>query len=165
MTVQGRISGGMPVGALTDLPEGEQWLIRALRDWCDGAEGQARVRLDVSARFGPERGRRVLSGLEQTLAILLGKGRRRFTRHTGGCPCAGMDEALLAHFVSIAADGAEEDALLMAMLLVPADLMWPLVTAARQVGLELNRADLSRGDRGRAPGVYDFPEPVSRVRH
>jgi hypothetical protein len=140
MTPQVDIRGGTPVRVLAELPALERWLVQALRDWCDGPDGQARVWSDLAQRLGPSRGRAALHGFERTLAILLGCGRRRFCRHASGCPCAGLDEVLMAHFVAVAAGGAEEDALLMAMLLVPADQMWPLVTAARQLGLELERA-------------------------
>ena len=142
MTVQSDFRGGTPVGALSALPVVESWLVRALRDWCDGPDGQARVWAALSAQLGPARGKAAMEGLERCLGILFRQGRRRLMRHGCGCGCVGIDEALFAQLVTTSATGEEEDALLMAMLLVPASQIFPLVTAARTLGLELERAAL-----------------------
>lgn len=162
MTARADIRGGMPVRALTDLPAREQWLVRALRDWCEGPDGQARVWTALAGTLGAARARTVLAEFETTLSILLGQGRRRFCRHSAGCPCAGLDETLLAHFVTIASSENEEDALLMAMLLVPADRMWPLVSSARRLGLEIGRMTMQGSN---LKSLVPTSAPISRMHH
>jgi hypothetical protein len=69
----------------------------------------------------------------------------------------GSDEAILAHFVMVAATGEREDAMLIASLLVDGPLLLPMVDAARMAGLYLYQAGLRQKAR--------FPEPASATRH
>jgi hypothetical protein len=59
--------------------------------------------------------------------------------HAPGCPCAGADECVFARFVALAAEGAREDAVLMAALMVRADLALGLALQAERIGLRLMR--------------------------
>ena len=54
-------------------------------------------------------------------------------------PCAGSDECIFARFVALAAEGAREEAVLMAALIVRADVALALAALAEEVGLGLMR--------------------------
>jgi len=81
------------------------------------------------------------SELVRTMA---GHSRRPLMGHAPGCPCAGADECVFARFVALAAEGAREDAVLMAALMVRADLALCLATGAESVGLRLMRGRTPR---------------------
>ena len=67
---------------------------------------------------------------------MAGHARRPLLGHAPDCPCAGADECVFARFVALAAEGAREDAVLMAALMVRADLAlvprraWPSGSAS-----------------------------------
>ena len=65
--------------------------------------------------------------------------RRPLLGHAPDCPCAGADECVFARFVALAAEGAREDAVLMAALLVRADVALCLAALAEAIGLGLMR--------------------------
>lgn len=70
-------------------------------------------------------------------AILDRYGRREFVPHGLSCDCVGADEAVLVHLVRLSGQGAHEDALMMAMLLVRADVAPILASQAQQLALSL----------------------------
>ena len=55
--------------------------------------------------------------------------------HALDCPCAGSDECVFARFVALAAEGAREEAVLIATLIVRADVALGLTALAESVGL------------------------------
>lgn len=134
--------GGAPVGFLTDLNSLEAACVVYLRLWCDGAEAQAKVRADFATALGPEKGAAALSALSGLFDLCARHGRRPLMRHSTTCKCLGSDEACFANFVAAATTGEREDALMIATLLVRAD-MAPLMTAmASDFGLALKRMHL-----------------------
>ena len=74
--------------------------------------------------------------------------RRPRLGHAPDCPCAGGDECVFARFVALAAEGAREEAILMAALIVRADLALGLTALAEEIGLGLMRGQVPQ--RGRA---------------
>jgi hypothetical protein len=67
-------------------------------------------------------------------------------RHGTGCPCLGADEAALAAFLRMAAEGEREEAMMMGMVMLRADAVPEAVALAQQAGLALRRLIL-RGSR------------------
>lgn len=133
------MNGGAPVGYLTELGGVEAGAVRCLRLWCEGPDGKTEVWRGLAAALGPDRGRATLCAFEGLLGLLVDHGRRPLMRHDVGCKCLGADEATFANFVSAAASGQREDAMLMAMLLVRPDMSLPLTHLAQTFGLSLHR--------------------------
>ncbi|GGE59835.1 hypothetical protein GCM10011517_29270 [Actibacterium pelagium] len=63
-------------------------------------------------------------------------------RHELACQCLGADESCFANLIAEAAEGDPEDAMLIATLLVRADMAPCLAALARDVGLALKRMSL-----------------------
>jgi len=135
--------GGAPVGHLADLEGTEARLLRLLRLWSDGSTGQARAKAEMIAPLGPDGAGHVLRHLDGVMQLLQTFGRRPLMRHAPDCLCVSGDEACLLALASDAADGAREDALMRAMLLVRPDLAPALVEAAQSLTLVLRRAALT----------------------
>ncbi len=132
--------GASAVGRLADLPPEEALAVRLLRLWNDGPEAQAEAWSDLSARLGPVRARRCLANFEALADCLWRHGRRPLMRHGTACACVGADEAVFAHFLALSADGAREDAMLLAALLVRADMAPMAASLGETVGLSLRAA-------------------------
>ncbi|WP_102110447.1 hypothetical protein [Oceaniglobus roseus] len=126
--------GARPVSSLRSLDGFERFVVLALRLWCGGDSGRAALQAAFLSRSGA-RAAAGLARLDSLMELLLTHGRRPFLHHAVGCDCVGADEALLAHFVTTAATGAREDALLMAMLMVDAEVAPLVAEAAQQFGL------------------------------
>lgn len=139
MSTEGSGRGGTPVGYVTDLDPVEAASVMYLRMWCDGPEAQARVWNDLASELGHQRGRKVLKAFEQLCNLCARHGRRPLMRHAVKCKCMGSDEACFANFVATATAGEREDAMLIATLLVRADIA-PLITAlAADFGMGLKQ--------------------------
>lgn len=127
------------VATLDSLPPEQVLLVLALRQWAGSPDDQAVLWTCLSRQMGPDAARHLRRGLDQLMSLLADQGRRRLVRHDTECPCVGADEAVFANFVATAAHGDREDALLMAMLLVRADLAPLAASLAQTVGLQLLR--------------------------
>ncbi|WP_163849706.1 hypothetical protein [Pseudooceanicola aestuarii] len=166
--------GGAPVGYLRELGPVEAGAVLYLRLWCDGLNGAAaqagadgsraapapsgpatpgaRMQADFHASLDPESARIATSSFEELCRMCLAYGRRPLWRHHVDCACVGADESCFANFVAYATDGAREDAMLMASLLVRADMAPCLVSLAESFGLALRRMSLATEmPDGRAP--------------
>ncbi len=162
--------GAAPVSRLSDLTPLEQRVVIYTRLWSDGRLGQAEVWRDLIERRGLAPARFATETLETLLRQIVTHGRRPLQRHAPHCPCVGGDECILARFVALAAEGAREDAILMATLMVRADISFSLAHVAEEFGLAIRCAldedeisGLAEGADGlasRAPGA-----PVSPTRH
>ena len=97
-------------------------MIRCLRLWCAGPEGQRRGSLASSRRATARSGRGSPPTSATSCRSTAGHARRPLLGHALDCPCAGSDECVFARFVALAAEGAREEAVLMAALIVRADL-------------------------------------------
>ncbi|WP_341365555.1 hypothetical protein [Yoonia sp. BS5-3] len=126
--------GGAPVGHVAELDGIEAASVIYLRLWCDGPDGQDSVSEDFAMGLGPENGAKARDAFAELCRLCAHHGRRPMMRHGVSCKCLGADEACFANFIGAAAQGASEDAMLIATLMVRADFA-PLVTAlAADVG-------------------------------
>jgi hypothetical protein len=132
-------AGAAPVGRLAELPPLERQVIRFLRFWSAGPEGRALALGELAARHGPAAAERLAARFNDLLGITARHARRPLLGHAPDCPCAGGDECVFARFVALAAEGAREEAILMAALIVRADLALGLAALAEEIGLGLMR--------------------------
>ncbi len=151
--------GGAAVGLLTELDGVEAASVIYLRLWSDGPDGQAMLWSDLSRTLGHDRGRRTLQAFEQLCALCARHGRRPLMRHAVECKCLGADEACFANFVALAATGAQEDAMLIATLLVRADVAPQITSLATNFGLGLQQM------RPAAPRDLDLARPQAATLH
>lgn len=152
MTQPQQNRGGAPVGYVTELDHIGAASVIFLRLWSDGADAQAKVWKDLSSALGPVRGRKALQSFEQLCNLCARHGRRPLMRHSVQCKCLGADESCFANFVTSAADGEHEDAMLIATLLVRADVAPLIVSCAADFGLALKRMHLAT-----APSPTAYP--------
>lgn len=143
MTQPANNRGGAPVGFVIELDQIEAASVIFLRLWSDGPDAQAKVWNDLSAALGPDRGRKALQSFEQLCSLCTRYGRRPLMRHSVQCKCLGADESCFANFIASAADGDHEDAMLIATLLVRADVAPVILSCAVDFGLALKRMHLT----------------------
>lgn len=171
--------GGAPVGYLSALPGVEAGAVRCLRalldetdgaggtDETDGAGGSGDARERTAGEFtralGPERGWDAMIAFEEICDLLRRHGRRPLMRHRADCECLGADESAFATFIAAAADGDREDAVLIATLLVRADMAFRLTALAERVGPALAR--LSPRRKRAAPRWAGGPRTPPRNLH
>jgi hypothetical protein len=110
--------GAQPVGKLSQLNELGRMVVTLFRG-------------SNALREGSDMGRI----FDQMMLVFQRHARRPLVHHGMSCDCLGADEAVLAQFVRHAARGQREDACLMAMLLVRADVAPLAVSLAEQLGL------------------------------
>jgi hypothetical protein len=135
--------GGAAVGYITELSGVEAAAVIYLRLWCDGAESQMQVRNDLIRTLGPEKGARAVQSFEQLCDLCARHGRRPLMRHSVQCKCLGSDESCFANFIATAALGEREDAMLIATLIVRADMAPLVATLAGTFGAALKQMHLS----------------------
>ncbi|MGJ8598016.1 hypothetical protein [Sulfitobacter sp.] len=134
--------GGAPVGFITELDGIEAASVIYLRLWSDGADAQAQVRDDFVTALGHHQGHKAVQSFEQICSLCNAHGRRPLMRHSVQCKCLGADESCFANFIAIASEGAREDAMLIATLLVRPDVAPLLASCAFDFGLALRRMRL-----------------------
>jgi hypothetical protein len=139
-----RNPGAAAVSRLSELPPLERQVIRCLRFWCSGPAGQGALGRELAQRLGPDTAERLAEGIAELLHVTASHARRPLLGHALDCPCAGGDECVFARFVSLAAEGAREEAVLMASLIVRPDLALCLAGLAEDVGLGLMRGQEPR---------------------
>ena len=144
MKQHSEMRGGFPVAAFDTLPEAERVLVRALRHWSDGPDGQERIARLLLASMGEAEEQTCQRALNDVMGVIARHGRRKLVRHKETCSCVGADEAVFAHFVMLAATGEREDAMLIGSLIVEGPLLMAMTEAARQAGLYLHRATISK---------------------
>ncbi|SLN51203.1 hypothetical protein [Pseudooctadecabacter jejudonensis] len=144
--------GGAPVGYLTELDAVEAASVIYLRLWSDGPDAKSQVWTDFANTLGADQGRRALKSFDQLCSLCAQHGRRPLMRHGIHCKCLGADESCFANFIATAALGEREDAMLIATLLVRADVAPLLASLAADVGFALKRMCLA-APRDIAPEV------------
>ena len=107
------------------------------------AAAQARVEHDFRRCLGASDGHRALMALADLCSLCARHCRRPILRHDVRCRCLGSDEACFANFVAAAATGDHEDAMLIATLLVRADMAPSLTGLAATLGHALMRIAVS----------------------
>ncbi|MGB3243640.1 MAG: hypothetical protein WBB25_03855 [Sulfitobacter sp.] len=134
--------GGAPVGFITELDSIQAASVIYLRLWCNGPDSQEDVWNDFATSLGTVQGRKALQSFEDLCRLCSQHGRRPLMRHSVHCKCLGSDESCFANFIAAAATGDRDDAMLIATLLVRADVA-PLITSlAADFGLALKRMKL-----------------------
>lgn len=151
--------GGAPVGHLNDLGALEVATVVYLRLWSDGPRSRSAMYADFSERLGETRSAEAINAFEQMCGLCARHGRRPLIRHSVSCKCLGSDESCFANFIAAAAEGAHEDAMLIATLLVRPDVAPLMTSLATDFGLALKRMQLA------APRDRSAPHPISSTLH
>jgi hypothetical protein len=159
MTIYNHNRGGAPVGFITELDSVEAASVIYLRLWCEGPDAQEQVGNDFASGLGPDQGRKALKSFEDLCAICARHGRRPLMRHSVQCKCLGADESCFANFIAAAAAGEREDAMLIATLLVRADMAPLVASLAADVGHAFMRMRLS-APRDRQPDTFETPKTL-----
>jgi len=137
MSLHHRQMAAAPTAYLRQLDDLNACAVIYLRLWCDGAEGRAAVRRDLTNGLGPRRASTAIDAFETVISLLSQHHQRKLMRHAVDCPCLGADEATFAQFIATAATGEREDALWMAMDIVRPDMAMHLTAAASAFGLRI----------------------------
>lgn len=151
MTPDQQKRASAPVGRVTDLDAIEAASVRYLRLWSERSGALAE---DFTSGAGADCGPRALEAFDQLCRLCAQHGRRPLMRHAVDCQCLGADEACFATFIATAAQGAREDAMLIAILLVRVDVAPLIVSCAADFGLALKRS------QGRSWANPNPPNPI-----
>ncbi|KPP84135.1 MAG: hypothetical protein HLUCCA08_01350 [Rhodobacteraceae bacterium HLUCCA08] len=135
--------GAAAVGQLAELGPVEAGAVLCLRLWSDGPDDRAALQADLRQHLGASVGALACAAMETIGALCTRFGRRPLMRHDVDCACLGGDEAAFALLVATAAEGETEDALMLAALIVRADVAPMLIAPARDLGLSLRRMSLT----------------------
>lgn len=131
--------GGAAVGRLSDLDPVEAGAVLYLRLWSDGPNGRADAASDFDIALGSNHGRAAMLTLDRLCSLCASHGRRPLVRHGLGCACLGADENCFAQMIAAASEGAREDAMMMASLIVRPDFAPALASLSEELGLALRR--------------------------
>lgn len=135
--------GGQAVGHLAELDGLEAAAVNSLRRWYDGPDTRAELCADILGALG-ERGIATLEAMDALFGLCAKYARRPMMRHHLECTCFGGDEACFASLMAFAAEGARDDAMLLAVHMVRADQATMLVGLAETVALSLRAASGER---------------------
>ncbi|WP_299639125.1 hypothetical protein [uncultured Ruegeria sp.] len=131
--------GGAAVGRLADLEPVEAGAVMYLRMWSDGEDGRADAASDFQVALGSDCGRAAMLTLDRLCSLCATHGRRPLIRHGLGCACLGADENCFAQMIAAASEGAREDAMMLASLIVRPDFAPALASLSEELGLTLRR--------------------------
>ncbi len=131
--------GGAAVGRLADLEPVEAGAVMYLRMWSDGEGGRTDAASDFNIALGSEAGRVAMLTLDRLCSLCATYGRRPLIRHGLGCACLGADENCFAQMIAAASEGAREDAMMIASLIVRPDFAPALASLSEELGLTLRR--------------------------
>lgn len=129
--------GIVPVARIDDLPPLEATLICCLRLYYDSDGARDALERSVMEHLGQGKGAALFARFGELCELMRRYARRALMRRHAGCAAAGADESAFAAMVSAAASGEREDAMLIAVCIVRADVAPPVVALAEQVGLSL----------------------------
>jgi hypothetical protein len=129
--------GIVPVARIDDLSTLEATLICCLRLFYEGDGARDALERSVAEHLGPDRGAAFFARFADLCETLRRHARRPLRRRHAGCGAAGADESAFAAMISAAATGEREDAMLIAVCIVRADVAPCVVALAEQVGLGL----------------------------
>ncbi len=148
---------------MSDLADGEQRTVRALRLWLAGGSHR-RAAGDGLARH-PETaaGRMAVGAIEAAVRILAAHALRNLRYHHPCCPCLGGDEAALLALFSAAQNGDDELARFVAGTLVHPAGRPALLRAARALGDALLHCGASLPLRYALPHAIDGGETTTEA--
>ena len=145
--------GAAAVGRITELDPIEAGAVLYMRLCASAPDALDRMTDDFMALLGMDAGQQAAREFHRLIELCNGYARRPLCPHAMSCTCLGGDEACFARRVASAAEGAREDALMMALLLVRADIA-PIVSGlAQDAGLYLRRMTLR--------GTHDVATPCA----
>ncbi|WP_299962993.1 hypothetical protein [uncultured Roseobacter sp.] len=127
--------GGVSVGCLSALDPWEALLVRELRLWCEGPEGQATVWNGFALHLPQGTAAKEMRVFEDLIRTLSTFARRPLVRHGLQCDCLGADEAVFLQIVRAAAEGELGDAAMVSALVVLPAHAERVALMAGQVGL------------------------------
>jgi hypothetical protein len=128
-----RLAGAAPVSRVEAVDAQTLFLISALRTF--GTTREFTFWESYAAMTDVGRADTTRSTFEDLMGFVTRNARRPLMTHDGACSCIGADEASFAQFVRLAAEGEPEDAMLLGMLLLRADVVPVAVGLAQQLGL------------------------------
>ncbi len=131
--------GAAAVGRLDDLSPVEAGAVLCFRLWNEGAGGRADAVRDFDFVLGAGLDRAAIVTLDQLCALCANHSRRPLVSHGLKCGCLGADENCFAQMVAAASEGAREDAMMMAALMVRPDFAPALAALSEELGLALRR--------------------------
>ncbi|MEL7213164.1 MAG: hypothetical protein AAGK92_10910 [Pseudomonadota bacterium] len=134
MTPDHHARGGAAVASLKSMRPSEARIVRNLRLWCEGPDGQAQVWIHYRTSFPGPRARVECKAFEMLLQIVISTAHRPLVRHEVACTCVGSDECIFLHLVNTAGHGHLRDAALIATLLVGPQYAEHVAGLAAQVG-------------------------------
>lgn len=141
--------GGQRVGLLDDLGDVERLAVHWLRSWGRDPVGVAHLEASLAVGLGPSHARNIKDVFQDMMEVGRLYGRRALCRHGRQCRCLGADEAVFAHLVQAGADGAQEDAALLAALVVRPDMAMCFAGLAAEFGMALRKTAQSAPTRPR----------------
>ncbi|UWQ78259.1 hypothetical protein K3725_13155 [Leisingera sp. S132] len=127
--------GGVTVGTLSELPPLEAGAVIYLRHWFSGEETRAQMRRDFEVNFGPEFADAAFEAFGCLCNFCATHGRRPLVRHGMTCKCLGADENCFANLLASAAEGQQDDAHVLASLIVTPRKAPELAQLASDCGL------------------------------
>ncbi|MEW2911396.1 hypothetical protein [Leisingera sp. JC11] len=127
--------GGVTVGTLSELPPLEAGAVIYLRHWFSGDETREQMRRDFEMNFGPELAGAAFEAFGSLCNFCAAHGRRPLVRHGMTCKCLGADENCFANLLASAAEGQQDDAYVLASLIVTPRKAPELAQLASDCGL------------------------------
>lgn len=147
MTRSAQQRGGAPVGYLSELGKVETAAVIYLRLWNRKASELDPSGEDLLSALEMFESKQALQAFEQIFTLCARHGRRALMRHSLHCKCLGSDEACFANFIGAASEGNIEDAMLIATMIVRADMAPYLANLAETFGHSVKRSALGTTER------------------
>ncbi len=132
------VRGGATVGRLTDLSPIEASAVLYLRQWSDAALARADGLAQESDQDSV-----ATSVMDRLCSLCAHHGRRPLIRHGLGCSCLGADENCFAQMIAAASEGAREDTMMLAALIVRPDFAPALAALSEELALALRRMSVA----------------------
>ena len=135
--------GGAPVGRMEFLDLEEYTIISFLRRWWDGDISRSHLNKELIINLGYAEGNLAFQSFKDLCEIIFHHGRRSLIRHQLDCNCVGADESCFAQLILRAANNYKEDAILIALLLVPPHLTSQTVSLSEKIGTAIKQLIVS----------------------
>ena len=129
--------GAAAVGYLHDLTPIEASAVLYLRLWCEDPDAQEKINSDFRIGLGVDRGDDAYAALSRLTQLIVQNGRRPLMRHALECRCIGADESCFATMIASAAENDHEDSMLLASVMVKAQVASVAACLAFQVASAL----------------------------
>lgn len=128
-----------PIARIDELAPLERQFVRLARSWRAGRAAQIAALAELATQKGPRIARLIGHRMDDLVSLISVHGRRDLVFAPVGSAEALGDECVLARLVGLAAEGNREDAALVGMLLIRADLAIGMAGLAQSLALLLLR--------------------------